>query len=64
MAKLSLRGAKGTAGGKSKAKTARKKGGGKGGRRRGKANGGIPYSGERSGSGNSDTSFDFGANEF
>ena len=65
MAKLSLRGAKGTGGGKSKAKAARKKGGGKGGRRGGKARGGIPGgSGDRSSTSESDTSFSFGANQF
>ena len=65
MAKLALRGAnaaKGTAGKKSGAKAARKKGGRKGGR--GRTNGGIPYSGQRGGSGGADTSFDFGGNEF
>jgi len=67
MAKLALRGAsaaKGAAKGKSGAKAARKKGGRKGGgSRRGRANGGIPYSGQTGGSSGSDASFDFGAND-
>jgi len=66
MVKLALRGAntaKGTAKGKSGAKAARKKGGRKKGGR-GRTNGGVPYSGQSGGSGGSDTSFDFGGNEF
>ena len=72
MAKLSLRGAsaaKGTArksastaGGSSKGgskATAKFKKGG-----RGRPNGGVPYSGQHGGTGGSDTSFDFGGNEF
>ena len=48
----------GSSKGGSKATAKFKKGG------RGRPNGGIPYSGERGGSGGSDTSFDFGGNDF
>jgi hypothetical protein len=57
MAKLGLRGAKGTGGKKSKAKAAKK-----GGRRGGGARGGIPYSDSGKGGGNAD--FNFGARSF
>jgi hypothetical protein len=60
MAKLSLRGAKGTdKSGKSKAKAARKSSGG---RRARKTLGGE--SGARKGSSGADTSFDFGGSSF
>jgi len=62
MAKLSLRGAKGTdKSGKSKAKAARKSSGG---RRARKTLGGGGDSGSTKGSRGADTSFDFGGSSF